>query len=47
MFIVYLRNLRKKYFKKYYWKNTNMHKFITSKNETVITKKLLINLSAY
>jgi len=31
--------LRKKYVKKYYWKNTNMLKFIeliTSENETVI-----------
>jgi len=33
------KDLRKKYVKKDYWKNTNMVKFIelnTSKNETVI-----------
>jgi len=33
------KDLRKKYVKKYYWKNTNMLKFIeliTSENETVI-----------
>ena len=40
------KDLRKKYVKKYYWKNTNMLKFIeliTSENETVIKWSMFVN----
>ena len=43
------KDLRKKYVKKYYWKNTYMLKFIeliTSENETVINKlSMFVNKS--